>query len=68
MLVALRNALLFLLTTMDLYLVFLLEQPGNSEFRYVALELFLVGFRLGTRMVLVLIAVIFTRIKYNGHI
>lgn len=30
-----RNALLFLLITMDLYLVFLLEQPGNSEFRYV---------------------------------
>ncbi|XP_074994150.1 E3 ubiquitin-protein ligase UHRF2 isoform X4 [Calonectris borealis] len=32
-LVALRNALLFLQIIMDLYLVFLLGQPGNSEFR-----------------------------------
>lgn len=35
MLVALRNALLFLQIIMGLYLVFLLGQPGNSEFRYV---------------------------------
>ncbi|TKS84454.1 E3 ubiquitin-protein ligase UHRF2 [Collichthys lucidus] len=30
-----RSAQLFLQTTMDPYLVFLLEQPGNSEFRSV---------------------------------
>lgn len=35
MLVVLRNALLFLQIIMDLYLVFLLGQPGNSESRYV---------------------------------
>ena len=35
MLVALRSALLFLQIIMDLYLVFLLGQPGNSECRYV---------------------------------
>lgn len=39
MLVALRNALLFLQIIMDLYLVFLLGQPGSSEFRYVVLVL-----------------------------
>lgn len=35
MLVAPRNALLFHQIIMDLYLVFLLGQPGSSEFRYV---------------------------------
>lgn len=45
MLVALRNALLFLQIIMDLYLVFLLGQRGNSEFRYIVLVLAVVEVR-----------------------